>query len=127
MKSESAGNKDYISLKSFIKTLLLLGLFCILCGSVFSLTKKYIAVRLNIKHGKEAQIALEEKKAKLQAQTKLLATPLGTEIALRDKYRVVRPDEGMVIITEPSVPRIEPRRSRMVRFWDMITGIFRKD
>ena len=73
----------------------------------------------------EAQALLDEKKAKLEAQTALLATPLGTEIALRDKYRIVKPDEGMVIITAPiQAPNTKPK-SRMVRFWDMIVGIFR--
>lgn len=124
MKSESGEHRDYISLKSFIKTLVLIGLFCVLCGSVFSLTKKYINVRRSIKHGKEAQIKLEEKKAKLQAETALLATPLGTEIALRDKYRLVKPNEGMVIITAPIQAPVEPKKSGIVRFWDMIVDIF---
>lgn len=120
------GNVDsrYISIQSFIKTIVLLGLFFILCGSVFSLTKKYIALRSNIKNQKEQEQKLLDKKTKLQSKTALLATPLGTEIALRDKYRILKPNEGMVIITAPIEAQPEASKSRIVRFWDMIVGIF---
>jgi hypothetical protein len=123
MKSES-GVESYITFKSFIKTIVLLGLFFVLCSSVISLGKKYIVLRKNIQSLKEAQSLLVDKKIKLEEKTALLKTPLGQEITIRDKYRVVKPNEGVVVITTPAAVSVEVKKSRIVRFWDMIVGIF---
>lgn len=73
----------------------------ILISSVVQLARKQAGVRSSIRQLKAEHSALLEKEQDLEAVINYLQTPEGKEQALRDKYRLVKPGEDLVIITDP--------------------------
>ncbi|MEI6022690.1 MAG: hypothetical protein WCQ32_02530 [bacterium] len=124
MNLESTQKESYLSWKSFIKIFVLLVLFFVLSNSVFSLGKKYLGLRKSINTAKQQQALLDSKKGKLEEETRFLQTPLGQEMELREKYHLVKPDEGMVIIGTPAPEPAPAPRSKIQRFWDMVCSWF---
>ena len=82
-------------------------------------------MRVHIRELKEEQVHLEEKKASLTATNEFIGTPEGKEQIYRDKYRVVKPGEGSIVITqEPQPQSAEQKRPALRRFWDsLLSGL----
>ena len=76
-------------------------LFFILLSSVINLMKKYRDIRQKLSELQSEQATVAAKQAVLTQQNEFLTTPEGEERILRDKYDVVRPGEGVIIVTEP--------------------------
>ena len=71
----------------------------LLLASVINISQKYFHLRKDIKDLKTDQASLEKKENQLADTNSYLTTSEGQEQALRDKYNVVKPGEGMIIIT----------------------------
>ncbi len=96
-------------------------LFLLLLSSVVNLFIKYRAMRAHIRELKDEQLHLQEKKASLTATNEFIATPEGKEQIFRDKYRLVKPGEGIIVITkEPEKSSVEAKKPALRRFWDSL-------
>jgi hypothetical protein len=72
----------------------------LLLTSVFDLANKYVRIRGHIKDLARQQQELEEKKQLLATTNEYIETQEGKEQSLRKKYNLVKPGEGVVLITE---------------------------
>lgn len=98
--------------------------------SVFNVSKKFFDIRGNIKKLESEKIELEVKRDNLNEINALLNTPEGVEQTLRDKYNVVKPGEGIIIVTGiDSTENNLMKSSRVSRWWnDILHGLgIRKD
>ncbi len=74
---------------------------------------------------------LEFKQADLERKLALLATPEGKEAALRDQFPVVRPGEGVVMITEGEAAGAAPATAGAAPenasggFWHFLKNLFK--
>lgn len=93
----------------------------LLLSSVIGLAEKYVAIQGRVRDLKEEQRELADKKTRLEATNRYIETNEGRERELRAKYNVVKPGEGMIVITEPAP--LEGDRgpsSRVGRWWDSL-------
>ncbi len=97
----------------------------LLLASVIGLVEKYIAIRKRVRDLKEEQKLLTEKYVTLQETNRFIETKEGQEYALRSKYNVVKPGEGVIVVTEPSnfLENNGPT-TRVGKWWDsLLRGI----
>jgi cell division protein FtsB len=119
-----------LSMRRLIRALVALLILFLLLTSVISLAEKHIAIKRRIKELEEEKMTLQDKQVTLTRMNERLSTPEGQEEAIRDKYNLVRPGEGMVIITEKTEPEPKAAQKGVVsRWWDAIVrGLgFQKD
>lgn len=109
-----------ISPRRLLGTLAALVIAFILLVSVVSVAQKYFFIRKHIKELTAEQAELEQKKANLDRMNAYLATPEGAEYALRDKYNVVKPGEGVIMVVESPTQAPEVKRSAVSRWWHAI-------
>ena len=81
--------------------------------------------------GKNKDIALAkvaeltENEAKLESDIAKLSTPEGQEDAVRDKFRVTKDGEGLIIITDDANGQaVEPEPAK-TGFWAFLKGLFK--
>ncbi len=101
-------------------------LFSLLLSSVIGLMGKYVAMRKHIRSLKEEQASLKEKQDSVTRMNEYINTPEGKEYIFRDKYRLVKPGEQMIVITKESQKdtSIELKTRPLSRFWtNMLTGL----
>lgn len=105
----------------------LVAIFLLLLSSVIQLARKQMRIESAIRQLKSQRESLVEKQENLTATVGYLQTTEGKEQALRDKYRLVKPGEGLVVITEPN-PDFgkleEPRGGFINRFFRAIQDVF---
>ena len=110
-----------IGAKTILAAVVSLFIFLLLLSSVVNLFTKYRSIRGHIKELKLEQAQLQQKKESVTAMNAYIATPEGKEEVFRDKYRLVKPGEGMVVITtDQDSPEPAERKPAIVRFWDTI-------
>ena len=120
-QSESSRKSRSIGPKAILVWIVAVMLFLLMLSSVVGLFIKYRAMRTHITELKQEQVALEEKKISLSGTNEYLQTPEGKEQIFRDKYRLVKPGEGIIVITKDS-PTAEPVSTKpsFTRFWNSI-------
>ncbi len=123
--SKPSTKKSSLSARAILTAIVAVVLFLLMLSSVVNLFLKYRAMRVHIRELKEEQVHLEEKKASLTATNEFIGTPEGKEQIYRDKYRVVKPGEGIIVITqEPQPQSAEQKRPALRRFWDsLLSGL----
>jgi basic membrane lipoprotein Med (substrate-binding protein (PBP1-ABC) superfamily) len=111
-----------ISAKRIILVFISIVLFALLLSSVIDLTKKYIAIRKHIDILKQEKSNLVTKKDGINKQNNYIDTPEGQEYIIRDKYRLVKPGEGMIIVTSSNqeTPIDTLEKNKIKRFWQSI-------
>ncbi len=128
-KTQFTHKKQSISPKSLLGALVALIVVFLLMTSVVSVIGKYMTSRNHIDELTQEKQTLQAKEATLKKMNDYVATPAGTEQILRQKYNVIKPGEGVIVVadTEPTVP-IQPV-SRVHRWWNAIlAGVgFKKD
>ena len=93
----------------------------LLLTSVIGVSGKYFGIRSHIETLEKEQTALQRKQDHLKSLNEYLATPEGQEQALRDKYNVVKPGEGMIIVTVPTAtPETVVPKKGVSKWWDDI-------
>lgn len=119
MQSE---NRRPVSARMILVALVALLLFALLLSSVLGLMSKYNAMRKHIRDLKVEQSNLKEKQEKIHAMNQYISTPEGEEEILRNKYRLVKPGEGIIVITNPEVVATpeDQKYSSITRFWQSI-------
>ncbi len=104
--------------------------FLILLSSVIQLTRKQMRIQSAIRQLKSQRESLVEKQGTLTATVGYLQTTEGKEQALRDKYRLVKPGEGLVVITDPkseSGTEKDQRNGFFRRFFRAVHDVFSKE
>lgn len=105
--------KKKISAKLILSSIVALFVFLLLFSSAINLMRKYFSMRSHIKNLKEEQMALIEKKDAISQMNEYIQTKEGREEVFRDKYRLVKPGEGLIVVTEPAEKReIVPERKQ---------------
>lgn len=98
-----------------------LAVLAILLSSVVELYKKHRAIRAHIYELTKDKAALEGKYQAAVALNERIETREGKEYILRDKYRMVKPGEGLIVVTnETTLSQEEEQKPPFRRFWDSI-------
>lgn len=103
MPQPTPRKRNQISSRSVIIFVALSIVFFILLSSVITLGRKYIALRAKLGELNTEQQTISDKQALLKERNDFLTTPEGEERILREKYDVVQPGEGVIIVTEPDI------------------------
>jgi cell division protein FtsB len=119
-KTQFTQPKQTISPKLLLRALIALIVMFILLNSVVSLAQKYIGIRRHIDDLDQEKGVLEQKYKDLERTNEYLSTDAGAEYALREKYNVVKPGEGVVVVVEPLRVAEPERPSRVSRWWQAI-------
>ncbi len=89
--------------------------------AVINISKKYFSIRSGIKELKDQESQLKFKYEKLESFNNYFSTPSGQEKALREKFNVVKPGEGIIVInSEENNLDIVKNKSPILKFWDLI-------
>lgn len=110
-----------------ILAIILFAVLLFLLSSVIGLARKQVGITRAIRQLKGQREALAEKQVSLEESVAYLQTREGKEQALRDKYRLVKPGEGLVVITDPAAkpaPQKESRGGFFRRFVGAMKNIF---
>lgn len=93
----------------------------LLLASVVGLAEKYVAIRKRVRDLKEEQAELAQKQLALKKTNEYIETEEGIERELRTKYNVIKPGEGVIVITNPGDGEedVGPS-SRVGRWWDSL-------
>lgn len=120
-KTQFTEKKQQLSPKRILGALLALVVVFILLTSVISVAGKYVGIKTHIKELTQEHATLAQKHETLSKTNAYLETPQGQEQALRDKYNVVKPGEGMIIVVPADVVvESENRPSAVSRWWKAI-------
>jgi hypothetical protein len=120
-KIQSDNKKSPISAKQILLAIVAVLLFALLLSSVFGLMNKYFAMRRHIRSLKQEKLALEQKKALVTNMNDYIDTKEGQERVFRDKYRLLKPGEGLIVVTnEEPISSPETRKPAIRRLWDSI-------
>jgi cell division protein FtsB len=119
-------NKSRISPKRLILLIISIVLFSFLLSSVFGLFNKYLEMRDHISSLKNQEAELLAKKELTSMSDSGLDTDFGKEQIFREKYRMTKPGEGLIIITkQKEIPTTEAKRETwLALFWKSISSRF---
>ena len=71
---------------------------------------------------------LSDRLARVSLNNDRLKTEEGIESEIRSKFDVVKPDEGVIVVVDEKLPvPEEDTRGVMKKFWDGVTGVFKRD
>lgn len=101
-------------------------LFSLLLSSVIGLLTKYIAMRKHINSLKIEQSSLKQKQDALVKMNNYIETLEGKEYVFRDKYRLVKPGEQMIVIVneEPKSEDLGDKKPVFGVFWgNLLKGL----
>lgn len=119
-KQHSINNKRKLSSRTILAAIVGLSVFFLLLSSVIGLWEKYRAIRAHIKELRQQEVILRQKKDKVSDMNKYLETTEGKEKVFRDTYRLVKPGEGIVVITSDNKEPTSLRKPAILRFWGTI-------
>ncbi|MFA6397253.1 MAG: septum formation initiator family protein [Candidatus Paceibacterota bacterium] len=115
--------KNVLYSKVSIVILGLLTLFLLV--GVISMIRKTREAYINKEVTKEKLAELKDQKGLLENETAKLKTEEGVEESIREKFRVVKDGEGLVVITDEKPKKEEIDSSRKDGgFWQFIKNIF---
>ena len=122
MSKIQVSKKNAISPKTLLLFVVSVVVFFVLLSAVINLGKKYISLREKLRELESEKAALQQKQAELGEENAYLKTKEGEERILREKYQLVRPGEGLIIITEPDplLTESEVRKRSIGKFWDTL-------
>jgi uncharacterized membrane protein len=111
-----------ISPKRLLLVIISIIAFALLFSSVLDLARKHKAIKNQISLLKQEKSSLAIKKENVTNQNSYIDSPEGQEYTIRDKYRLVRPGEGMIIVTSnnPDIPVNTSKQGKIQRFWQSI-------
>lgn len=122
IQSNNNHKNNPVSAKLVLTAMVAVLLFSLLLSSVIGLMNKYVAMRRHINSLKEEQSSLKQKQESVTKMNDYINTPEGKEFIFRDKYRVVKPGEQMIVITNEPEKEVNNNEKPPVfrRFWDSI-------
>lgn len=105
-----------ISPKNLLGLMAALVVVFLLLLSVVNVAIKYFGIRKHIKDLTLEQAELQKKHESIAQKNAYLATPEGTEEILREKYNVIKPGEGIVVVVDPA-PAVPPASDSAPKHW----------
>lgn len=106
-----------VSPRRVVGFIVAVAIFALLASSVVELYRKHRAIRLHISDLKNDKISLEQKYTSIRDLNDRIETVEGKEYVLRDKYRLVRPGEGLIVVTAPETTLDTTKAPALQRFW----------
>jgi cell division protein FtsB len=94
----------------------------ITASSFISMVGKYTSSRRELNQKKQEYVELEEKKAESRALYNSFETQEGRELYIREKYRVVKPGEELIILSDSETNDSTVPQKRTL--WQKIKGIW---
>ncbi len=113
-------SSQQLSAKRLLGALVALVVAFLLLISVINVAQKYFSIKTHNKDLQNEKLDLERKQMALKSTNDYLDTPEGREQALRDKFNVVKPGEGIVIVTPVEVSQVPAPKSKVLRWWDAV-------
>jgi cell division protein FtsB len=108
-----------VSPKRILGVIIALVAAFLLLISVINVAQKYFTIRKHISELSLEQQTLMQKHKSLSKMNAFMTTLEGQEQMLRNKYNVVKPGEG-VIIVDPQPVISPPPHSRSARWWNAV-------
>jgi len=109
-----------VSPKRVLQAFLAVGVALWLLSSVIGLIGKYALIHRKVRDLKEEKVDAVEKKEELETMNSFIDSDEGRERILRTKYNVVKPGEGVVVITDTD-PIVPPEhKSAVGKWWDSL-------
>ncbi|MBP6857807.1 MAG: hypothetical protein KBC11_01285 [Candidatus Pacebacteria bacterium] len=119
--SKKTDKSRLIGPKLILKWIVSVVIFALILSSVIGLFSKHKKIREQIKELKEEEVSLKQKKQTLSEVNEYIETPEGQEYIFRDKYRLVKPGEGIIVVTKKEEAEPLPtKKPALRRFWDSI-------
>lgn len=110
-----------ISPRRIVGFVVAIAILAILLSSVLELYQKHKAIRAHIENLKEDKGILEEKYTTIHDLNTRIETQEGKEYILRDKYRLVRPGEGLIVVTTSEQKEQSAEKQPVLkRFWNTL-------
>ncbi len=110
-----------ISPRRIVGFVVAIAILAILLSSVLELYQKHKAIRAHIENLKEDKGILEEKYTTIHDLNTRIETQEGKEYILRDKYRLVRPGEGLIVVTTAEQKEQSAEKQPVLkRFWNTL-------
>lgn len=107
--------------KILVLSIVSIFIFFILLSSVVELWKKHRAINRHIKDLKTEEAELMQKKDSVTSMNENISTDEGKERIFRDTYRLIKPGEGIIVITNnEKIDATEAKKPAIRRFWDAI-------
>ncbi len=119
-KTQLTQPNQRFSHKRVLGTLLAFTVVFLLLTSVVSIAGKYFTIKRHIQELTIEQEELAKKHAALAKTNAYLATPEGQEQALRDKYGVIRPGEGVIVVSAGTQTVPPDHKSAVGQWWSKI-------
>lgn len=128
-KSQLEKRQQRASPRRILGALVAVTVVFLLAASVISLAEKYSAIRRRVNTLKEEQALLLEKKTLLEESNRYIKTKEGQERELRTKYNVIKPGEGVVMVTSPASHSSEDGpNTKIGKWWDnLLRGLGIRD
>lgn len=110
-----------ISPRRIVGFVVAIAILAILLSSVLELYQKHRTIRAHIENLKEDKGILEEKYTTIHDLNTRIETQEGKEYILRDKYRLVRPGEGLIVVTTSEQKEQSAEKQPVLkRFWNTL-------
>lgn len=110
----------FMSPRRILGLVIALGVLALLISSVGSLYKKHRFIRAHINELKKDQEILVQKYQTVSDLNQRIETDEGKEYILRDKYRMIRPGEGLIVVADEPIVVSNEKKPIFRRFWDSI-------
>lgn len=123
-------DKQKIKKRLYSKTsvLVLLIIVIFITRGVLSVYAKERDSRLELELLEKKKAELNSRLANVSASNSRLKTEEGIEAEIRSKFDVVKADEGVIVVVDEKLPvPVEDTRGFMKKFWDSVTGVFKKE
>lgn len=125
-KTQFKSKNKSLSPKKLLLAMISLLIAFFLMITVIKTAKKYFNVRNHINEMTEEQNNLKDKYKKILQTNEYMASPEGAEQILRDKYNVVRPGEGVIIVVNNSEEYTPEETSKISKWWSDFMNFFLK-
>ncbi len=122
--------KQKIQKRIYSKTSILIVLVVVIFifRGVLSVYAKERDSRMELSLLEKKKAELSDRLARVSANNDRLKTEEGIEAEIRSKFDVVKQGEGVIVVVDEKLPvQEEDTRGVMKKFWDSVTGVFKKD
>ena len=122
-------DKQKIQKRLYSKTSIVVVLIIVVLISrgVLSVYAKERSSRMELELLEKKKAELDSRLASVSANNSRLRTEEGIESEIRSKFDVVKADEGVIVVGDEKLPvPVEDKRGFMKKFWDSVTGAFKK-
>jgi len=98
----------------------------LMAHGVYDVYQKEQESKLEVVQAEKQKDQLTARYDSLSQDSADLQTQDGVEAEIRDKFDVIKPGEGVIVVVSKPTPTIQPdNRSVLKKFWDSVVSVFR--